>query len=158
MKLYLVQHGEAKSETEDPQRPLTERGKEEVQNVARTAKKLGLHPSIVYHSGKLRAKQTAEILADSLRRPVEAAQGLNPNDDVRGWAERLSREKEDLMVVGHLPFLQKMTSLLIVGFENAQPVFFRYGAIICLEQREDKGWGVRWIFTPEMAIPPSPLC
>ncbi len=151
MKLYLVQHGEAKSEAEDPQRSLTERGTEEVQQVARMAKKLNLCPSKIYHSGKLRAKQTAEIFSDSLKRSAETAQGLNPNDEVRAWADQISREKEDLMVVGHLPFLEKLASLLITDNEKARTVIFRYGAVVCLEQREDRGWGVRWILTPEMA-------
>jgi len=151
MKLYLVQHGEAKSESEDPQRSLTEKGKEEVQNVAKMAKKLDLCPSKIYHSGKLRAKQTAEIFADSLKRPAEPAQGLNPNDDVLEWADRISREKEDLIIIGHLPFLEKLTSLLVTGKEDTRPVLFRYGAIVFLDKNEAGGWGLRWILTPEMA-------
>lgn len=151
MKLYLVQHGEAKSEAEDPQRPLTDQGRKEVQQVARAANPLGLHPSKIYHSGKLRAMQTAEILANALRSAVEAESGLNPNDDVRDWADRVSRLKEELLIVGHLPFLEKLASLLITGDESARPVLFRYGAIVCLEQKESERWGVRWILTPEMA-------
>lgn len=151
MKLYLVQHGEAKSESEDPQRSLTEKGKGEIQNVAKMAKKLNLCPSRIHHSGKLRAKQTAEIFADSLKRPVEAAQGLNPNDDIPEWADRISREKEDLMIIGHLPFLEKLASLLVAGKEDIRPILFRYGAIVCLDKKETDGWGVRWILTPEMA-------
>ena len=158
MKLYLVQHGEAKSEAEDPQRSLTERGIEEIRKVAGVARKMGLHPLKIHHSGKQRAQQTAEIFAGSLGRSSEATQGLNPNDDVWVWAERISMEREDLMIVGHLPFLEKLASLLITGNENLRPVFFRYGSIVCLDQKEDKGWGVRWILTPEMAIPPSLLC
>ena len=150
VKLYLVQHGEAKSEAEDPQRSLTERGIDEVRNVAGVAKKMGLHPSKIYHSGKQRAKQTAEIFAGSLDRPSEATQGLNPNDEVRVWAERISMEREDLMIVGHLPFLEKLASFLMTGKETHRLVFFRYGSIVCLERKEDGGWGVRWILTPEM--------
>ena len=151
MKLYLVQHGEAKPEAEDPQRSLTGRGMEEVQKVAKMAKKLNLCPFRICHSGKVRAKQTAEIFSDSLKRPAEAVQGLNPNDEVRGWGDQISREREDLMIVGHLPFLEKLASLLITDNEETRPVIFRYGAVVCLEQREDRRWGVRWILTPEMA-------
>ena len=154
MKLYLIQHGEAKSEAEDPERSLTERGKKEVISVSKVASGLHIRPSKVYHSGKLRAKQTAEIISDALKIPnplVQAVQGLNPNDDIRPWAERISKEKEDLMLVGHLPFLAKLTSFLLCGNENARLVLFRYGAIVCLDQKEDKGWAVFWILTPEMA-------
>jgi phosphohistidine phosphatase len=153
MKLYLIQHGEAKSEAEDPERSLTEKGKKEVISVSRVASGLNINPSQVYHSGNLRAKQTAEIIASALRIPdlsVQATRGLNPNDEIRPWAERISKENEDLMIVGHLPFLEKLTSFLLYGNENARLILFRYGAIVCLEQKGDKGWAVRWILTPEM--------
>jgi phosphohistidine phosphatase len=155
MKLYLIQHGEAKPEAEDPERSLTAKGEEEVHRVSKAATPLKIRPSKVYHSGKRRAKQTAEILARGLDIPdsqVEAVQGLNPNDDIRSWADRISEETKDLMLVGHLPFLEKLASLLICGKETARVVLFRYGAIVCLEQKEDKGWSLRWILTPEMAL------
>jgi phosphohistidine phosphatase len=151
MKLYLVQHGRAKSEAEDPQRSLTDQGRKEVEQVAQAASRLGLHPSKIYHSGKLRAMQTAEILANTLRSHVEATPGLNPNDDVRDCADRVSRATQDLLIVGHLPFLEKLASLLVTGDESVRPVLFRYGAIVCLEQKVSDRWGVTWIMTPEMA-------
>ena len=154
MKLYLIQHGEAKSEAEDPERSLTARGQKEAMAVSKMAGGLQIRPSKIYHSGKLRAKQTAEIIANALRISdslVQSAQGLNPNDDIHAWTERISKEKEDLMLVGHLPFLEKLTSFLLCGDENARLVSFRYGAIVCLDQKEDKWWTVRWILTPEMA-------
>jgi len=155
MKLYLAQHGEAKSEVEDPERSLTSKGEKEVISVSKTAMSLPIRPSKVFHSGKLRAKQTAEIIANALKIPdpsVQSVQGLNPNDVIQPWAERISKEKEDLMLIGHLPFLEKLTSFLLCGDENARLVLFRYGAIVCLDQKEDKRWAVRWILTPEMAV------
>jgi phosphohistidine phosphatase len=155
-KLYLIQHGEAKSEKEDPDRSLTTIGEEEVKRVSKVADKLNMRPSKVFHSGKTRAKQTAEIIVSGLKISditVKAVQGLNPNDDVRPWAERISKETEDLMIVGHLPFLDKLASLLICGNENARAVLFRYSAIVCLDQKEDRRWAVLWILTPEMAVP-----
>jgi phosphohistidine phosphatase len=154
MKLYLIQHGEAKPEAEDPERSLTARGQKEIVAVSKMATGLQIRPSKIYHSGKLRAKQTAEIIASALKISdslVQPAPGLNPNDDIYAWAERISKEKEDLMLVGHLPFLEKLTSFLLCGDENTRLVLFRYGAIVCLDQKEDKGWAVRWILTPEMA-------
>jgi phosphohistidine phosphatase len=154
MKLYLIQHGEAKPEVEDPERPLTPRGEKEVRSVSKAASSLHINPSKGYHSGKLRAKQTAEIMAVNLKIPdpsVQSVQGLNPNDDIRPWAYRVSEEREDLMLVGHLPFLEKLTSFLLCGDESARLVLFRCGAIICLDQKEDKRWRVLWILTPEIA-------
>ena len=154
MKLYLIQHGEAKSEAEDPDRPLTEKGGKEVRSVSKAATDLNIRPSKIYHSGKLRAKQTAEIIASTLKThnlPVQSVQGLNPNDDIHLWVERISKEKEDLMLVGHLPFLEKLASFLLSGNEKAKSVLFRYGTIVCFDHKEDNGWKVRWILTPEMA-------
>jgi phosphohistidine phosphatase len=151
MKLYLIQHGEAKSEAEDLERSLTIKGEEEVHRVAKTAERLDIRSSKIYHSGKRRAQQTAEIIASALNITIQFAQGLNPLDDVRPWVERILKEKEDLMIVGHLPFLEKLTSFLLCGDENARLVLFRYGAIVCLIQKEDKGWALRWILMPEMA-------
>ena len=153
MKLYLIQHGETKPEVEDPERSLTAHGEEEVKKVALRTGNLNVVPSRIFHSGKLRAKQTAELVAKGLRISpgrLEAAQGLNPNDDVKPWAKRIGNEKEDMMIVGHLPFLEKLVSHLLSGNENSRLVLFRNGAVVCLEQKEEKGWAVRWILIPEM--------
>lgn len=150
MKLYLIQHGEAKKEIVDPERSLTEKGAEEVKKVAKIAKRLNIQSSKIYHSGKLRAEQTAKIFSEELNLLAYSAEGLNPLDDVRPWVEQISKEKDDIMIVGHLPFLDRLTSLLLCGDENFRLVLFRYGAIVCLEQRDEKGWAIKWIITPKM--------
>jgi phosphohistidine phosphatase len=150
MKLYLIQHGEAKPEAEDPERSLTARGEEEVRRVSVVAKKMEIRSLKVYHSGKRRAQQTAHILASALTLPVESAQGLNPLDNIWPWVERISKETKDLMIVAHLPFLEKLASLLLCGDESARVVLFRYGAIVCLDRKEGGGWAVHWVLTPEM--------
>ena len=66
MRLYLMQHGEAKSETEDPERSLTNRGEEETRKISGAIKKLGICPSRIYHSRKKRAEQTAGIISRAL--------------------------------------------------------------------------------------------
>ena len=149
MRLYLVQHGEAKSETEDLERSLTIRGEEETRKISGAAKRLGIRPSRIYHSGKKRAEQTAGIIAGAFGLSVQLGQGLNPNDDVRPWVERISGEPEDLMIVGHLPFLEKLASFLVCGDEGAKAVVFRYSAIVCLEKKEFGGWSVDRIIKPE---------
>ncbi len=152
MKLYLVQHGEAKLEREDPERSLTDRGREEVQRVSKMAKASGITPSIIYHSGKLRAKQTAEFLGEVLNLQPKSEEGLNPNDPIQPWVQRISNENRDIMIVGHLPFLDKLTSFLLCGEEHASLILFRYGAIVCLKQKEDKRWAITSILTPEITL------
>jgi len=150
VRLYLMQHGEAKSEAEDPERSLTAKGEEETRKICSTAKKLAIRPLRIYHSGKKRAEQTAGIIASALGLSAELGQGLNPNDDVRLWFERISKKTEDLMIVGHLPFLEKFASFLVCGDEGAKAVLFRYSAILCLEKKESGRWLVDWLLKPEM--------
>jgi phosphohistidine phosphatase SixA len=52
MRLYLVQHGEAKSEAKDPERSLTIRGEEETKKISDAAKRLGTRPLKIYHTGR----------------------------------------------------------------------------------------------------------
>lgn len=149
--VYLVQHGEAKPEEEDPQRPLTPRGREEVQRVAAWAARAGIPVDVIEHSGKLRAQQTAEILAAALQPPqgVRAVAGLAPLDDVRPVAERLAQGEERVMLVGHLPFMSRLASLLLVEDPEREIVRFRYGGILCLG-RVEAGWRVLWMVTPDV--------
>ena len=150
MKLYLVQHGEARSELEDPERSLTARGEEETGKICEAAKRLGIRPTKIYHSGKKRAVQTAGMIAARLDLPAQIGEGLNPNDDIRPWVERISAEPEDLMIVGHLPFLEKLASFFICEDEGARAVLFRYSALVCLEKRETGRWAVHRVLKPEM--------
>jgi phosphohistidine phosphatase len=54
------------------------------------------------------------------------------------------------MIVGHLPFMEKLASLLVAGSEDADIVAFQMGGVVCLE-RDDVGvWRVRWMVTPDM--------
>jgi phosphohistidine phosphatase len=151
MELYLVQHGEAKSKAEDPQRPLTERGREEVQRVAAFAAKASLKVSQVRHSGKRRAEETASILAEHLS-PAEgvlAISGLAPMDDVRPIAQALGKETAPLMLVGHLPFMDRLAGLLVMGDPDNSAVRFRMGGIVCLEGA-GHDWAVKWVIRPEL--------
>jgi len=150
VRLYLMQHGEAKSEAEDPERSLTVRGEEETQKISDAAKRLGIRPSRIYHSGKKRAEQTAGIISKALGLSPQISKGLSPNDDVHPWVKRVSKEAEDLMIVGHLPFLEKLTSSLVCGDEGLKAVLFRYSAILCLEKKEPGRWAVDWLLKPEM--------
>jgi len=151
MKLYLVQHGIPKPESEDPQKPLSEIGKMEVEKVAQALKKAGIKVAQIFHSGKLRAKQTAEIIGDYLN-PSEGileAEGLKPLDPSEIWANKLSDFKDSVMLVGHLPHLQKLCSMLIVRDAEKPVIKFRQGGVVALE-RDDKGnWIISWIVYPD---------
>ncbi|MCS7279218.1 MAG: phosphohistidine phosphatase SixA [Thermodesulfobacteriaceae bacterium] len=152
MYLYLVQHGIPKSEKEDPTRPLSEKGKQEVEKVGQVLSKLNLKIYQIFHSGKLRAIQTAEILEKYLKpeRGRSESEALNPLDDVSLWFTRIEKLEVPIMLVGHLPHLAKLVSMLLTGVPDKEVINFRQGAVICLERKNLK-WGINWIITPEIA-------
>jgi phosphohistidine phosphatase len=151
MKVYLVQHGEATSEEVDPARPLTQKGREDVEKVGEFLKGLPLDIDSVLHSGKTRALQTAEILAKAITPNIEPKkkEGLAPNDPVEPFYEELLGEGEGVMVVGHLPFLGRLASLLLTGSSKMDTILFRMGGVVCLS-REEERWMVNWMVIPEI--------
>ena len=152
MEFYLVRHGEAKAEHEDPERPLSEKGRREVEQVARAAAQRGIQISEILHSDKLRAKETAEILANSLSpwSGIREIKGLSPEDDPLVIKVELESAKKPLMLVGHLPHLARLASLLITGDSERQVIEFPPAAIACLSQAKGR-WEIKWTLAPGTA-------
>lgn len=152
MRFYLVQHAEAKPETEDPERHLTERGQEEIRKVAAFLAGRGLAVPRILHSGRTRARETAEILAEALHPSQGLAEtdGLGPMDEPGQWVQRLRESQEELMLVGHLPHLSRLASSLLCGDPERQVIAFQMAGVVCLERREDGSWWVRWMVTPDL--------
>jgi phosphohistidine phosphatase len=152
--LFLVQHGDAVPEATDPVRPLSERGRQEVADVARAAARAGVAVAEIRHSGKLRAQQTAEILAACLvsTRVASEMSGLGPNDDPAAAARAVEEADGPLLLVGHLPHLGRLASLLIAGDGGRGVVAFRMGGLLALT-RGPEGWRVRFLLTPDLARP-----
>jgi phosphohistidine phosphatase len=154
MHLYLVQHGAAKSEAEDPQRRLTADGAKTVELMAEYLSKLKLHIDRIEHSGKYRARQTTEIMAAHLR-PADGTRevaGLAPNDDVGPMHERLQNESKCLMIVGHLPYLSRLLSALFGVQQDRTLVTFQMGGVLHLERDDDREWRLRWAVVPELLL------
>ncbi len=152
MKLYLVQHGEAKSEDADPKRPLTEKGVQDVTKTALFLKKSGVGIDIIWHSAKTRAIETAQIIAKELspREGIKQKEGLAPNDPAKKILDNILSAESDLMIVGHLPFLQKLVSLALLNSESLAIVGFRQGGIVCLERKGTGAWELIAAIPPDM--------
>lgn len=150
MKLYLVQHGDAVSKADDPDRPLSEQGRDDV-NAAATFLAGKANFVRCLHSGKTRARQTATILAQVLApgAPVDAIDHINPNDPVEPLARQLPGWTGDTLLVGHLPFMARFVSYLLVGSEDTIAVDYRPGTIVCLN-REQERWRIQWMLRPEL--------
>lgn len=150
MRLYLMQHGLAKSKEEDPDRALTEAGRAEVERVAAVAERAGVHLDVVVHSGKTRARQTAELLAARLGpASVEAIGGISPTDDPALAADRLEGSAGPAAVVGHLPHLSRLAGLLLTGDPDREVVGIVNAGLVCLE-RDEGAWRLLWAVTPEV--------
>jgi len=152
MAIFLVQHGRSLSKDQDPDQGLSRQGIDDVERIAALARGYGVQVQSIVHSGKNRAHQTAEIFAVALRPEggVTEMEGLSPLDDVAVFAGGLNAQS-DLMIVGHLPFMERLTSFLITG-DVARPVFkFQNGGIVCLDEGPSgKEWVIKWSLMPEI--------
>jgi phosphohistidine phosphatase len=152
MKVYLVQHAEAMSEEQDPKRPLTDLGRQHAAWTGNLAARLGVEVEQIRHSGKARAQETAEIMGEVLSpgEGVVATSGLSPLDDVEPVAEDLNEASQPIMLVGHLPFMERLAGYLLTGDDQQPVIDFTNAGIVCLEKQDDH-WQASWIITPEIA-------
>ena len=156
MTLYLVQHGEAVAKEIDPERPLSPQGKSDVTRVAGFLKQSGITINKILHSGKMRARQTAEILMQNLSDNILVGiiDGIAPNDSVESFAMNIPTLETDTMIVGHLPFMAKLVAWLVTADENQPLVAYQPGSIVCLEQDASCNWQIQWVIRPD-CVPAS---
>ena len=153
MKLYLVRHGEAKTEREDISKPLSEKGRQDIRHLGRTLKNMNIRVPRIFHSGKLRAEETAKLLVDSMEGPVEfkKVDGLAPNDDISPTLAWVNAEEEDLMIVGHLPFLASLLRALAKTSDPEELPAFDSGNLVGLERIGDE-WQIFRHIGPKMIL------
>ncbi len=151
MRLYLVQHGDSLPKEVDPERPLSVRGQ---RDIARLAALLMGHVQAarVLHSGKLRARQTAEALATALApgAPVEAMSGIDPLDPVEPVAAQIGDWRENTLIAGHQPFLGRLVARLVTGAEASELVAFEPGTLVALERGQDRHFHILFMLRPEL--------
>lgn len=152
MAIYLVQHGKSLAKDKDPEQGLSEEGIAEVKRIAEVAKGYNIPVKSVVCSMKKRARQTAEIFASILNTETKVLEieGIKPLDDVADFAKTIKNE-DNLMVVGHLPFMQRLISFLIL--DSTGPAVFKVqnGGIVCLDKDPDTGrWIIRWAIMPDI--------
>ncbi|MCK5922613.1 MAG: hypothetical protein KAG66_16850, partial [Methylococcales bacterium] len=99
------------------------------------------------------ARQSAELLADSLARDVRvtAISGISPNDSVEKFARERLQAESSLLVVGHLPFMNKLVTLLVTG-STESIVDFQPGSTVCLSSEEAGVWQVQWMVRPALLL------
>ncbi len=158
MRLYLVRHGEANSPMVDPGCGLSESGQAEIARLASFIEPMELQPSAVWHSSKLRAAQTAQILSRSLAGSpsLEEHAGLQPNDSPSAIAAEVEAVRDNLMLVGHLPFMALTSSYLLAPKGPPEFLVFRTGTMACLRREGGTAWHLEWMIHPGLLpFPPA---
>jgi phosphohistidine phosphatase len=142
--IYLVHHAEAAAPGLDPQRPLTPAGRAHADRLAADARERGVKPDVIWHSGKLRARQTAEAFWRTCNpfAGLTAIRGLQPSDPP-GWIrDTLVDELRSVMLVGHMPHLPRALALLVTGRDDNSIAFPLHG-LVALEPT-GRTWTERW--------------
>lgn len=145
-RLYVVRHAKAEEGAPDAARRLAPRGQKDARAMAQRLAKAGVRLAAVEHSGLVRARETAALLAEGVgAETVRERPGLLPWDDpagLAGWLRGLGVDDER-MVVSHQPFCGDLVGWLTGG----QPPVMPTCAVACLE-REGGSWALRWLATP----------
>jgi phosphohistidine phosphatase len=144
LTLWLVHHGDALGAEVDAMRPLSAAGRRAVEHLAAVVAAQGARPVRVWHSGKLRARQTAELFWRACNPLAEfgAVRGLQPTDPAEWLRDRLLVEDGELMAVGHMPHLPRLLGLLLWGDVDRVADFPLHG-VVCVG-RLDGAWVERW--------------
>ncbi len=152
MAIYLVQHGKSLSKEVDPSRGLSEEGIAETKRIGDVARGYRVNIRKICHSSKSRAAETARIFAEALKPADGVAEidGIHPMDDVTCFAHTLDT-KNNMMIVGHLPFMEKLCAYLVTGNEN-HPIFrFQNSGVVCLDKDETHAsWIIKWALMPNI--------
>ena len=152
MSLFLVQHGKSLPKDVDPDQGLSDEGVAETERIASTAANYKVTINQIKHSGKTRAAKTAEIFASALNPSsgVEEVVGLKPMDDVKAFATSLDPDS-NTMLVGHLPFMERMTAYLVTGSTDNIVFKFQNSGIVCLDKDPvSESWMIIWALMPNI--------
>lgn len=153
MAIYIVQHGLSYTKEQDPDQGLNEDGKKDVKLIGGVARGYGVNVGIIWHSGKKRARETAEILEDILNpeQGLLEVSGVKPLDDVRQVADLLKTE-DNVMIVSHMPYVQKLISYLVTGHDEHAVFKVQNGGIVCIDKDPDTNRKIiKWALMPSIS-------
>jgi phosphohistidine phosphatase len=147
--VYLVHHAQALSGETDHTRPLSTVGLFQAESVARAAVERGAKPTVIWHSGKLRARQTAEAWLRLVNpfASFAAVRGLQPDDDPDIVGSALLGETRDVVVASHMPFLPALLHRLTTGRRDRLSAPFPLNGCVALERAGER-WQERWTIVP----------
>ncbi len=151
MKLYLMRHGQAAPQGSSQHVSLTPRGKMDVQRMADFMLEQQVHVDRIWHSPKTRACQTAAIVAETLKKSDTLSErpDLTPESEVESVIQDLQkfaeRDDEDLLIVSHMPFLPRLTYVLLSMDQYPSALEFHTSTLVCFELNEPFAWHLNWL-------------
>lgn len=160
MDLYLMRHGiaepqEAQGHGSDRDRPLSANGVKRMRKAAKGLSKLGLSFDRILTSPLLRARQTAEVVAEVLKMEarVEEVPELAAEGSVQDLLSCLARHRESkgLLLVGHQPLLGETASFLLCKGKKME-LGLKKGGLCCIELGNLPPEGsatLHWMLTPK---------
>lgn len=129
---------------------MSDKGRTAVERLAARAAGRGARPAVVWHSGKLRAKQTAEAFwrACNALADFSATRDLQPDDPAAWILDRLRGETRDVLIAGHFPHLPRLLAALTKRDEKAAG--FPPHGIVALETHDGgQTWKETWRLASE---------
>lgn len=165
MNLYILRHGLAEELdprrfAKDSERPLTSKGERKMWKIAEAIEALGISFELILFSPYVRARQTAEIVADALGvgKRLEPSDSLTPDGSVKDLLTSINARKPrcvEVLVVGHEPYLSELISLLVWG-EVGCSVLMKKGGLCKLSTdhlEAGRCATLEWLLTPkQMAL------
>lgn len=155
MELFFVRHAHAEEGkgVDDHHRRLTDEGVKAAKAVADLFNKLGIHPTRLYSSPRIRAKQTAEIIAETLKLTVELREEVNFGFNVPG-VDHLMQDAKDqdvVMFVGHEPSMSATIGEIIGGQTPARIQVKKSGfARVEITSRKPLRGELVWLVAPRL--------
>jgi phosphohistidine phosphatase len=159
MNLYVIRHAiavdEGTSEYEsDSERPLTDKGRKKMRQIAKALRNLGVEFDLILSSPYVRARETAEILADvfKMKKKLDFSDNLIPlgNPELLITEVNEKYSVNSLAVVGHEPHLSILVGLLVA--ENAKiDVTLKKGGVCYLsadDLHQEHRATLEWLLTP----------
>jgi phosphohistidine phosphatase len=159
MELYLLRHGIAEDHAatgRDPDRALTEEGRNKLRRVMKRAAVAGVSPALIISSPYKRAVETAEIAASELdyKGKILRVGSLTPDSSPPSvWSEiREHRDEASILLAGHEPLFSATVAFLLDS--THQMVDFRKAALMRIDIQAfgSSPQGVlQWMLTPKLA-------
>ena len=150
MELYVARHARAADESRGGERPLTDAGKDDARRMGRALAAAGVRVAAVWHSRKLRSRETADLLAGAVGSGAELRErtDLEPLSDPSGVLDAVREEEGPVLLVGHLPHVERLASLLLTGDDDAEVVEVPPGAVLRFVSGEGEDWRLTRFLTP----------